>query len=72
MTYIFKIKESKINNRQIEGLLVNGDPDGMIKEAVVSGDFVIVETYSEIDCDDYAFWNDENGEEVLWIEGVKK
>lgn len=68
MTYILKIKESKINNEKIESLLVYGDPDGMIKDANVSGDWITIETYGEIDLDEYQFWNDENGNEVLWIE----
>ena len=35
MTYIFKIKEAKINNEQIKGLMVYGDPDGMIKSVEI-------------------------------------
>lgn len=70
MTYILKIKQNKgLSPEEIEGLLVHGDPEGMIKEAKVSGDFVTIETYAAVDLDEYQFWNDEDGQEVLWIQG---
>ena len=69
MTYTFKIKEAKITPEEIKGLLVYGDPDGMIKDVEIDGDILIAYTYGTIDPESYQFWNDENGEEVLWIEG---
>ena len=70
MKYTFKIKEAKITNEQIKGLLVYGDPDGMIKDVEIDGDILIAYTYGTIDTEFYQFWNDENGEEVLWIEEI--
>ena len=69
MIYKMKIKENKgLSPEEIEGLLVYGDPEGMIKEAVVAEDFITIKTYAAVDLDEYQFWNDEDGQEVLWIE----
>lgn len=70
MYYTFKIKETKITSEQIKGLLVYGDPDGMIKDVEISNDIIIAHTWGAIDPESYEFWNDENGEEVLWIQEI--
>ena len=70
MYYTFKIKETKITSEQIKGLLVYGDPDGMIKDVEISNDIIIAHTWGEIDPESYEFWNNKNGEEVLWIQEI--
>ncbi len=42
----------------------------MIKDVEINNDIIIAHTWGAIDSESYEFWNNENDEEVLWIEEI--